>query len=193
MNMKNEVQRLNEFMSVAPALIVENKPFTEWLTNNGFFSAPASTKYHGAEAGGLYTHSKAVADDLLHLTEDLKLKWQREESPFIIGMFHDLCKIDQYKEVVDEPGEVMFGTTEPVGYKSHYEYQETLINGHGAKSIIYISRFLTLTEEEIMCIRFHMGAFYAEEKEAYSKAVELFPNVLFAHTADMIASKIRGV
>ena len=191
--MMNEVQRLNTFMNAMPPMIVENKPFVEWLTNEGFFNAPASTKYHGAYEGGLFDHSKAVADDLIHLTENCKLKWQREESPLIIGWFHDLCKIDQYKEVVDEPGEVMFGSSEPVGYKSHYEWQETLVKGHGDKSIIYLSRFLTLTQEEILCIRFHMGAFIPEEKESYSRAVELFPNVLFAHTADMLASKVRGV
>ena len=189
----NEVQRLNEFLNAVPTVILENKPFIDWLTNEGFFNAPASTKYHGDYNGGLYDHSKLVAAELEHLTQDCKLKWQREESPLIIGWFHDLCKIDQYKEVVDEPGEVMFGSADPVGRKTHYEYQETLIQGHGAKSIIYLSRFMTLTEEEIMCIRFHMGAFVAEEKEAYSKAVELFPNVLFAHTADMLASKVRGV
>ncbi len=189
----NEIQRLNDFMKCVPSLILDNKAFIDWLANTGFFSAPASTKYHGAFAGGLYDHSKAVANHLLRLTKDLGLEWQRPESPFIVGMFHDLCKIDQYREVVDEAGEVMFGSTEAVGRKVHYEYNPTLIDGHGAKSIVYLSRFLTLTEEEIMCIRFHMGAFYAEEKEAYSKAVEQFPNVLFTHTADMLASKVWGV
>ena len=43
------------------------------------------------------------------------------------------------------------------------------------------------------CIRFHMGAFEQADIEGYSKAVEKFNNVLFAHTADMIASKIKGV
>jgi len=51
-----------------------------------------------------------------------------------------------------------------------------------------------LTEEEVLCIRWHMGAF--DEKEnwnAYGKAIEKYPNVLWTHTADMVASKIEGV
>ena len=58
---------------------------------------------------------------------------------------------------------------------------------------MYLAQFMPLTFEEIMCIRYHMGAFYSAEMNDYSRAVEQVPNVLFAHTADMIASKIQGV
>ena len=34
--------------------------FKRWLTDNGFFTAPASTKYHGAYEGGLLDHSYEV-------------------------------------------------------------------------------------------------------------------------------------
>lgn len=186
----NEVQRLNDFMKIAPTLVTDNAELLNFLTDRGFFSAPASTKYHGNYNGGLYDHSKEVADVLTRLTNDLMLKWQRPESPFIIGMFHDLCKIDQYKEIEDEPGKVMFGETEPQGRKVHFESVPTLIKGHGDKSILYLSHLIQLTEEEMYCIRFHMGAF---ESNDYGDAVEKFPNVLFAHTADMIASRIQGV
>jgi 23S rRNA maturation-related 3'-5' exoribonuclease YhaM len=30
--------------------------FYDWLIANGFTTAPASTKYHGAFEGGLYEH-----------------------------------------------------------------------------------------------------------------------------------------
>lgn len=66
----------------------------DYLVSYGFFTAPASTKYHGAYEGGLYLHSVAVTKFLLRLTEDNKLIWRNERSPYIVGMFHDLCKID---------------------------------------------------------------------------------------------------
>lgn len=189
-----EVQRLNEFLTLAPALVLDNKPLLSWLADAGFFAAPASTKYHGAHPGGLYEHSRQVFRALNMLTEKLGLAWIRPESPFIIGMFHDLCKIDQYREVVDDPGEVMMGSDEPVGYKSHYEYADTLITGHGDKSVIYLARFLTLTEEEILCIRFHMGAFTGKDDwPTYTRAVNQCPNVLYTHHADMLASHVEGV
>lgn len=53
---------------------------------------------------------------------------------------------------------------------------------------------IDLTEEEKMCIRYHMGAFTEKsEWEFYSRAVRRYPNVLWTHTADMIASQIKGV
>ena len=54
---------------------------------------------------------------------------------------------------------------------------------------------ITLTFEEIVCIRWHMGAYETDTKmwDYYGKAIEKYPNVLFAHTADMIASRIKGI
>lgn len=144
----------------------------------GFFNAPASTKYHGNYEGGLFDHSWAVVNALVDLTEQLYLTWDRPNSPYIVGMFHDLCKIDNY--VKNEAG--------------LYEYNEnTLIKGHGEKSVMLLSQFMTLTYEEILCIRYHMGAFYTNEIDDYSKAVEHCPNVLYTHTADMIAAKIARI
>lgn len=149
------------------------------LVHMGFFTAPASTKYHGNYEGGLFDHSFTVTKSLLSLTRRLELKWDRKESPYIVGMFHDLCKCDQYISKSD-------GT---------YEYNKNLIlPGHGEKSVILAQRFLNLTEEEIICIRWHIGAFDEKEMwDKYGKAVEAYPNVLFTHTADMMASRINGI
>ena len=75
----------------------------------GFFCAPASTKYHGNYPGGLYEHSRNVYFRLKDLTEKNSLQWMRPQSPFIIGMFHDLCKCDQYNKVFDETREIVNG------------------------------------------------------------------------------------
>ena len=191
--MKTEVQRLNEFMQEAPKMIRENKPLIDFLTNNGFFKAPASTKYHGNYPGGLFDHSNRVFEQLVWLTDNLQISFQREESRFIIGMFHDLCKIDQYKEVVDDPGKTMFGGAEPEGRVVHYEYNnELLLSGHGAKSVLILSTFLQLTEEEMLCIRYHMGAYEKDDWTGYDLAIKKYPNVLLTHTADMFASKVDG-
>lgn len=160
-----------------------DKDFRDWLVNNDFFTAPASTKYHGNYEGGLFDHSFAVANILIDLSAKNDLKWQRKESPFIVGMLHDLCKIDQYKptkpEAVDEPPYV-YNTT-------------TLLKGHGDKSVMMLASHLQLTEEEVMCIRYHMGAFTdKEEWSDYTRAVHNYPNVLWTHHADMIASHIIG-
>ena len=166
--------------------------FLDWLVQNGFFEAPASTKYHGNHPGGLIEHSFAVYKRLYKLTIDNSLKWQREESPFIVGMFHDLCKIDQYVE--KKPGLDLEYEDAPV-----YEYNPNLlIKGHGAKSVMLLSQFITLTEEEMLCIRYHMGAYgneqdQKEEWAGFDMACKKYENVLYVHLADQLASKIDGI
>lgn len=151
------------------------------LVDIEFFNAPASTKHHGAYKGGLFDHSLAVAEELVALTKKLDLKWERPESPYIVGMFHDLCKCDTY--IMDEETDIIEYNT------------DIIIPGHGDKSVIMLQQFTELTEEEIACIRWHMGAYERDTRmwEYYGKAIEKYPNVLYTHTADMIASKIRGI
>ena len=165
-------------------LIILNEPLMEYLNNGGFFTAPASTKYHGVYPGGLYDHSEAVFRRLKWMTENLNLQWQRPVSPFIIGMFHDLCKCDQYVE--KKPGLDFEYEDAPV-----YEYNtNTLLKGHGAKSVMILSQFINLTEEEMLCIRYHMGPYEKEEWAEYDMAIKKYQNVLWTHTADMLASKV---
>ena len=165
--------------------------FLNWLDRNGFFDAPASTKYHCNYPGGLYDHSSAVYLRLKKLTEDNRLTWQRPESPFIIGMFHDLCKIDQYK-IKDE----VIKMQEDYPDLAHdipieYEYNNNvLLKGHGSKSVMVLSQFIPLTEEEMLCIRYHMGAYETDDWSEFDRAIKKYPNVLWTHQADMLASKV---
>lgn len=160
---------------------------TNKLDDIGFFTAPASTKYHGAYEGGLFDHSFLTAKSLVELTEKLDLKWGRPESPYIVGMFHDLCKIDNYiKNYVPNV----------INPELKYIYNpDIIIPGHGDKSVMILQNYIRLTGEEIACIRWHMGAYETDTKmwNYYGKAIEQYPNVLFTHTADMISSKILGV
>lgn len=175
MNESERVRKYIQFMS-SNAIIDLAK-----LGGLGFFTAPASTKYHGAYEGGLFDHSLETAKQLVKLTEQCGLKWERPESPYIVGMYHDLCKCDNY--VVDiETGK----------YKIN---PDTIIPGHGEKSVMMLQKYIDLTDEEIACIRWHMGAYETDTKmwSYYGKAVEKYPNVLYTHMADMIASKIIGV
>lgn len=168
--------------------------FYNWLIENKFFTQPASTKYHGSYEGGLFDHSYEVTQVLLDMTDRLNLKWKRPESPYIIGMFHDLCKIDNYLTIVDEPGEIMMGTNNVKGREIHFEYNpNTILKGHGEKSIMLLSQFIALTEEELFCIRFHMGAYEGQDQwDNYDKAIRKYETVLFTHTADMYASKVKN-
>ena len=149
------------------------------LVELGFCKAPASTKYHGNHPGGLFEHSTEVAIQLVELSLKLNLDWERKESPLIVGLFHDLCKVDQYVRQPD-------GT---------YKWNTEVDQRHAAKSIDYIEKYtdLKLTDEERACILHHMGAFGDKDAQsAYTEAIKKYPNVLYTHTADMIASQIKN-
>jgi hypothetical protein len=181
---KNKLQRIDEFKIIFKDFkYIGIKNIDEvigCLDNIGYFDAPASTKYHGDYIGGLFDHSYVVTSSLLDLTEKLELKWERPISPYIIGMFHDLCKCDDY---------IYNSTSEKFEHRN-----DLILNGHGEKSVIMAQKLIDLTDEEIACIRWHMGAY--DEKENWDilgRAIERYPNVLYTHTADMIASKIKGI
>lgn len=175
MTREERIKSYNEFMPMSERIQVEI------LEMIGFFSAPASTKHHGAYKGGLFDHSLAVTEELVRMTKKLELKWKREESPYIVGMYHDLCKCEAY--IWEEEN------------KAFTYNNDMIIPGHGDKSVIMASAHIRLTEEEIACIRWHMGAFEKDTKMwgYYGRAIEKYPNVLYTHTADMAASRIRGI
>lgn len=153
--------------------------FMDWLEGIGFYSCPAAKGHHGNYDGGLYNHSMKVADELQNLTDKLGLTWERTESPWVVGLLHDICKCDDYEYDFIKSQEIKWNPTH---------------SGHGTKSIIMIAGHFPLTEEEKICILYHMGAFVDEKEwKFYSQAVRTYPNVLYTHTADMIASQILGV
>lgn len=174
------IERIKQFEET-PLNTILSEDSKNWLVWNGFFTAPASTKYHGNYEGGLFDHSLLVMNTLVQLTKDNQLQWGREESPYIIGLLHDLCKVNQYRET-------------DVGEENPYEYRtDTLLTGHGDKSVMVASTLLQLTEEEMYCIRYHMGAFVEKDEwNYYTRAVSKYPNVLWTHHADMIATHVCG-
>lgn len=179
MNKMTKEERIQKLRS----LHIMGEDQIQKLDQMGFFTAPASTKYHGNYEGGLFDHSWEVMKALTTLTENNALHWKNPASPKVVGMFHDLCKCDQYEEI-----------SHPCDPDVRYRRNEkVLLKGHGEKSVMLLSQFMHLTEEEILCIRYHMGAYETDDWNEYDRAIRKYPNVLFTHTADMIASKIVGV
>lgn len=171
-----EEDRIGMFLAYMPWFHVGDS-VVENLIDNGFFRQAASTRFHGAYEGGLFDHSFRVMMNLKKLTGRLDLEWQNPRSPYFIGMFHDLCKIDQYEK--QENGA--------------FKWVKTEIEGHGSKSVELLKSLIVPTEEEEACIRYHMGAFCdKDEWKDYTNAIHKFPNVLWTHTADMVASHLEN-
>nr|DAE38833.1 MAG TPA: Putative helicase [Caudoviricetes sp.] len=158
----------------------------EWLCKTDFFRAPASKGHHAAYPGGLYDHCRNVTIMLLDWSEKLVTDtWSRQESPIIIGMLHDVTKIHMYalrQEMNPLKNEI------EAFYVKNPQYNG--FGGHGYDSVCKVEQHMELTEEERLCIRYHMGAYETSDWDGYDAAIRKFPNVLWTHTADMFASKL---
>lgn len=175
---RDRIEKMAEISLMGRPLHIVPDAMLDWLRDNGFYIAPASTKFHGDYEGGLFDHSWNVMGQLVETTKSMGLTWERAESPYIVGVFHDLCKIDQY--------------IHNTSWSPEWEYNKKMIlQGHGEKSVMLLSQFMTLTEEEICCIRYHMGIFTKDyEWNDFTRAVRKYPNVLWTHHADMYATHV---
>ena len=157
------------------------------LNGSDFFTAPASTRYHGAHEGGLVEHSLNVYDCLADMAERLKERYGIEytdESIAIAGLLHDICKVNFYKtsyrNVKDETGR-----WQSVPY---YTIEDTLPYGHGEKSAYIVSAYIRLTRDEAFAIRYHMGFSGTEDPGNGGRALEMFPLAYATCCADMEAA-----
>ncbi len=162
-----------------------------WLCseNSDFFTAPSSTRFHGAYEGGLLDHSLNVYDCLKYYlsrprTKELYGMNYSEESIAIAALLHDLCKVNFY--AVDyRNAKNAQGKWEQVPY---YTIRDALPYGHGEKSVYIISGFMRLHREEAFAIRYHMGFSGNEDKGLVGQALEKFPLALALSVSDMEAA-----
>lgn len=170
--------------------------FLEWLEKSDFFSAPASTRFHLAEPGGLVKHSVHVYERLRELFSNeiarntdgpVIISGEDEEKIAICGLLHDICKANFYTvEMRNRKNEN--GQWEKYPF---YVVNDQLPYGHGEKSVYIISGFMKLTREESMAIRWHMGFSDTDFKGggfSVGNAFEKFPLAVMTHIADLQAT-----
>lgn len=161
----------------------------DFLQKSDFFTAPASTRYHGACEGGLLAHSLNVYDCLVDILNRPRMKElygveYSDESIAIAALMHDVCKVNFYKtsfrNAKDETGKWV-----SVPY---YTIEDNLPYGHGEKSVYIVSGFLRLTRDEAFAIRYHMGFSGTEDPGNVGRALEMFPLAYALCCADMEAA-----
>lgn len=154
-----------------------------WLESTDFFTAPASTRYHSCHEGGLCEHSVNVFNRLvIEFNENIDDARDHVETLAVCGLLHDVCKANFYtvqmRNVKNEAGQWE--------KKPYYAVDEKFPYGHGEKSVFLIERFMTLTPEEAIAIRFHMGEF--EKERSTSVAYSKYPLAVMLHVADLEAT-----
>lgn len=188
--MINVEENKQEFLRIARENIHREglEDFLKFLEGTDFFTAPGSTRFHLAEAGGLCQHSLNVYDRLVRVCLDEYGEDFNEESIAICGLFHDICKACYYKETTRNVKENGVWVQKP-----YYTVDDALPYGHGEKSVYIINGYMRLSREEAMAINWHMGGFDERVKGgnlAYVTALRKFPLATLLHVADLLATYI---
>lgn len=164
----------------------------------GFFDAPASSKHHLAEKGGLVRHSlnvyvqaMAIRKAQIELNPGIEVRLPTD-SIAIVALLHDVCKAEIYKPELKHRKNADGKWEDYYGYALDYAHMPL---GHGEKSVIrLLCMGLDLTNDEILAIRWHMAAWDMsdtfEAKGNFGAACDKSPllNVLIA--ADELATRI---
>ena len=162
--MMKESGKRNSHKSVLALLGTIKRPGIEnliaWLEATDYFTAPASTKFHGCHPGGLVEHSLEVYNKIIYMENMFQFKAKpntdrgakplpiTSETFVIAALLHDICKVGAYIDKGD-------GT---------YSWNKATPNGHATLSIQRASEFIKLEPIEELMIRYHMGLYGCYER-----------------------------
>ncbi len=160
----------------------------KWLEKSDFFTAPASTRYHGSFEGGLVEHSVNVYHCLKDYLSRERAKTvynmdYSEETIAVAALLHDICKTNFYS--VSTRNKKEDGKWVEVPF---YTIDDKMPYGHGEKSVFMIQFFMRLEMDEAFAIRFHMGFSGPEDVNLISRAFEMYPLAYALHVADCEAT-----
>lgn len=160
------------------------------LEIDGFFDAPASSKYHLAEPNGLLKHSLNVYDAMEVSTREFCSPHYTTKAPFthddviIVSLLHDVGKMGfrgkaAYVDKVLKSGK---SAADP------YEINKELIKiPHQDLSLLICSQYIELTEQQMVAIKFHNGLYSPDGRDISGKET---PLMIALHFADMWASRV---
>jgi hypothetical protein len=122
----------------------------EYLEVAGFYTSPASTRFHGCYEGGLALHSLGVYEILWKWYEQGGLNQAATpnsrplqvtvDNITIATLLHDVCKIGCYS-----------------GIHAPYKWIRQEVKGHALVSLLRIAKHIKIAPIEEMMIKYHMG------------------------------------
>ena len=158
-----------------------------YMDEIGFYTAPASTRFHGAESGALAKHSMNVMLVAEKLSFNLLGKgWWAEnrDSVIICALLHDLGKAGQFGKPLYVENVLKSGKPATAPFK----YNDDLMTlPHEVVSVIEATKFIDLTEDEQRAIAWHNGLYGIFKYDIQGKENELY---MIIHFADMWASRV---
>lgn len=186
-------QNRNNFLNICQTSIKRQgiEKLLNWLDRDtDFFTAPASTRYHGCYAGGLCEHSLDVyrmAHELKYMVRFKKSESEpTDESIAIAALFHDACKANfytvEFRNRKNDAGQWEKYPVFTVNEKFAY-------GGHGSKSVYLVQKHIQLLDQEAVAIHCHMG--FADAQNSVPSISAAYENCFLAwmiHVADEAAT-----
>lgn len=159
----------------------------DYMEEGGFYTAPASTKYHGAEAGALAVHSLNVCYTALDIAKTLnpEITEEQKDSIIICALLHDLGKMGQFGQPLYVENILKKGRSEAQPFKIN---PDLLTLDHEIVSVIEIQKYIDLTPDEQFAIAYHNALYTAIGK--YNLQGKETPLQMIIHFADMWASRV---
>lgn len=194
-----------EFIEILRELTIDGADvdgLIAYLEASDFFTAPASTQYHNAVAGGLCDHSLHVYKILCNLVADYdKASMIDDNSLIVAGLLHELASINYYelttknKKVYHEAGTKHdnmgnYSWFSEEGYRIKDPENRMLAGTHAFNTMMIISKFIPLSDEEAIAIINQTGGADEPKQSIYDLPAIYNAHTLAAllHCADFLAA-----
>lgn len=188
----------------------------KWLEASDFFTAPATTRYHGSYDGGLCAHSLCVYDNLVKLSNMFALipekKWEvdeegkyipesahvvmqsiySEDTLKIVALMHDIGKANHFTTFMRNVKNEDTGKWEQRKEFKIREAGERFIYGNHEQNSEFITHsFFPLSVEESSAILNHLGGMGPDSSQNIIPTIYTkYSLALLLHMADLVACYI---
>lgn len=176
-----------------------DEKLVKWLDVNGFFNAPATTKYHHSFAGGLALHSIETANILISLAHTFSVAIN-DNVLRRLGLLHDISKATYYeltsvnKKVYSPDGTKWdelgnFDWKSEVGYKVKDNKDRDVVGNFGFSSmLIALQHDTVLTNDEIVALSNYEFVSQPSDSVEIKGLMTDHTLTLLLHMADMSSS-----
>ena len=178
----------------------ESAALCDWMDSSDFWTAPASTRFHGNFKSGLSLHTlKVIQQSLLLARPLLENFWSSPDADkypvtaediFVAALVHDFCKTDFYGVEYRNAKDITGNWIKQPYYKSKGENRNL---GHGNESVLKLLEIMPsyIKKRHVLeAVSRHMGFSDLSESEGYNYSNFLQnPLVVLLQLADETAAQ----
>ncbi len=154
------------------------------LVQMGFYTAPASSQNHLCREKGLLEHSLNV----YAIASVMPMAGLVDKNDLIVScLLHDIGKMGAFGEIMYQDNILKSGK---ISDAKPYVVNKNIVIEHQDLSLMIASKFIDLTRETAIAIKFHNGLYTPDGRTINGKETRL---MMILHFADMWASRVVEV